>query len=234
MEEAHPPAQPLPRGARGGGSGFAARAAGVLAAAVLLGLGLGFALHELLARPAPPATVAVAHNGLEGQATWAPGARPAPAIAALSDQNGRAFTLSALRGRTVSIVFVDSHCNQQCPLEGRELAAAEHALPAAQRPVLVAVSVNPLDTRASVTRAARAWGLAATEWHWLMGSRARLRPVWAAYHIYVGPSVNGDVLHTEAVVLVDGRGYERSAYLYPFNRGFVAHDLRVLARTGRA
>jgi len=232
MEEVHPPASPSPLAGRGG---FAPRIAGVIAAAVLLGAGIGFALHLLVHRSAPAATVIITRNGLDGQATWAPGTRPAPPINALVDQSGRPFALSALHGRTVALVFVDSHCNQQCPLEGRELAAAERALPGARRPILVAVSVNPLDTPASVRKAARAWGLASVSgWHWLMGNRARLAPMWAAYHIYVGPEVQGDVPHTEAIVLVDRRGYERSAYLYPFNQGFVTHDLRVLARERRA
>ena len=62
-----------------------------------------------------------------------------------------------------------------------------------------------------------------------MGSHWMLRPVWRAYHIYVGPKVNGDIAHTEAVYLIDRRGYERSAYLYPFAPRFVTHDLRRLA-----
>jgi cytochrome oxidase Cu insertion factor (SCO1/SenC/PrrC family) len=132
-------------------------------------------------------------------------------------------------------VFFDSHCNQECPLEGRELAAAERSLPAAQRPVLVVVSVNPADTPASAAKAARVWGLSAVApWHWLMGTRDRLSPVWRAYREYVGRSVNGDIPHTEALVLIDRRGYERSGYLYPFNQGFVTHDLGVLGRERRA
>jgi cytochrome oxidase Cu insertion factor (SCO1/SenC/PrrC family) len=218
-----------------GRRGVAVPVTGLLTAAVLLGAGLGFALHLLLHRSAAAPTVTIMRNGLDGQATWAPGTRPAPPINALADQTGRPFALSALHGQTVALVFVDSHCNQQCPLEGRELSAAERALPAGQRPILVAVSVNPLDTPASVRKAARAWGLASVSgWHWLMGSRAELAPVWRAYHIYVGDEVGGDIPHTEAVVLVDRRGYERSAYLYPFNQGFVTHDLRVLARERRA
>jgi cytochrome oxidase Cu insertion factor (SCO1/SenC/PrrC family) len=218
-----------------GRRGAAAWVTGLLAAAVLLGAGIGFALHMLLQRSAPAAAVTITRNGLDGQATWAAGTRPAPPINALVDQSGRPFALSALHGQTVALVFVDSHCNQQCPLEGRELAAAERALPARQRPILVAVSVNPLDTPASVRKAAHAWGLASVSgWHWLMGSRAKLAPVWRAYHIYVGAEVNGDIPHTEAVVLVDRRGYERSAYLYPFGERFVTHDLGVLGRTGHA
>jgi cytochrome oxidase Cu insertion factor (SCO1/SenC/PrrC family) len=204
----------------------------VLVAAVLVGVGIGVGVHYLRSRTAP--TVVRSRNGLDGQATWAAAVRPAPPITTLRDQTGARFSLGSLRGQTVEIVFFDSHCKAACPLEGRDLAAAEQALPAAQRPVLVAVSVNALDTSASTRTAVRAWGLSrVAPWHWLMGRRAQLAPVWRAYHIYVGPSVNGDVAHTEAVYLVDRRGYERSAYMYPFLGRFVTHDLRALAGARR-
>jgi protein SCO1/2 len=167
---------------------------------------------------------------MHGDAAWAAGAQPAPAIANLRDQTGRLFSLASLRGRSVAVVFFDSHCRQQCPLEGRALAAAERALPSAERPALVAVSVNPADTPVSAARAARAWGLGvAAQWHWLIGTRAQLAPTWKAYHVYVSPHpVNGDIVHTEALYLVDRRGYERSAYMWPFAGRFVTMDLRTL------
>jgi cytochrome oxidase Cu insertion factor (SCO1/SenC/PrrC family) len=212
------------------------RIAAVAVAAVLLGIGAGVALHLRRASTAPASTAIVTErHGMLGQATWAAGTKAAPPITTLVDQTGHRFSLSSLRGRTVALVFFDSHCNQECPLEGRELAAAEQSLPAAQRPVLVAVSVNPLDTPASARKAARAWGLAgAAPWHWLMGGRAALAPVWRAYHIYVGHSADGDIPHTEALILIDGGGYERSGYLYPFNQRFVTHDLTVLAHGARS
>jgi cytochrome oxidase Cu insertion factor (SCO1/SenC/PrrC family) len=99
--------------------------------------------------------------------------------------------------------------------------------------VLVAVSVNPADTPASARAAARAWGLGSVApWHWLMGRALPLSRVWSAYHIYVGKPAGGDIPHTEALVLIDRRGYERSGYLYPFSQSFVAHDLCVLAGVG--
>jgi cytochrome oxidase Cu insertion factor (SCO1/SenC/PrrC family) len=125
--------------------------------------------------------------------------------------------------------FFDSHCRQECPLAGRALAAAERSLPRAQRPVLVVVSVNPLDTPASTRAAIRNWGLAGVApWHWLRGTHAQLAPVWAAYHIFVKP-MKGDISHTEALYLIDRRGGERSGYLYPYLPGLVADDLRTLA-----
>jgi cytochrome oxidase Cu insertion factor (SCO1/SenC/PrrC family) len=208
--------------------------AACLFVAVILGVGVGFGVHRLTGgSAAAPATVST-RFGMHGEAAWATGTRPAPVIDTLRDQTGELFSLASLRGRSVAIVFFDSHCKQECPLEGRALAAAEQPLPPARRPVLVAVSVNPVDTPASVTSAARAWGLASVApWHWLMGTRKQLEPVWAEYHIYVSPHpVNGDIEHTEAVYLVDRRGYMRSGYMYPFLSRFVTGDLRTIA-TGR-
>jgi len=206
-----------------------ARVAAVLAVAVLVGVAGGFGLHLLRSRSPASAGATPASGRLMGQATWPAGARPAPPITTLRDQSGGRFSLASLRGHSVAMVFFDSHCTQQCPLDGRALAGVERSLPPASRPVLVAVSVNPLDTPASTRRAARAWGLArAGAWHWLRGTRAQLARVWKAYHIYVRP-VRGDINHTEALYLIDGRGYERSGYLYPFLSSSVAHDLSTLA-----
>lgn len=217
----------------------AARIAAFGLGAAVLALGVGLVVRRLTAgSAAKPATQVVRErHGMFGPASWAAGVRPAPAITGLSDQHGHSFSLAALRGHPVAIVFFDSHCHAECPLEGRALAAAERPLPRAERPVLVAVSVNPQDTRASVAAAVREWGLAGlAPWYWLMGSHQQLRPAWQAYHIYVGPKVNGDIAHTEAVYLVDKRGDERSAYLWPFMPGFVRHDIRQLGAgsSGRA
>jgi protein SCO1/2 len=208
-----------------------ARVALVMVAAGLVGAGAGAAGHFLLGASSPSTSIVSQRYGMDGQAAWAAGTQLAPAIDTLPDQTGRLFSLASLRGHPVALVFFDSHCNQECPLEGRELAAAESALPAAQRPTLVAVSVNPADTPASAAKAARAWGLAqVASWHWLMGTRAKLAPIWREYHIYVGQSKDGDIPHTEALILIDRHGYERSGYLYPFGQQFVTHDLRVLGR----
>ncbi len=204
---------------------------GVALLAICVGAGVGVALHALLKRsPAlVPATVNMRH-GLYGDATWAAGSVPAPPITTLHDQGGRSFSLASLHGHPVAIVFFDSYCHQECPLEGRQFAAAERSLPAAQRPDLVVVSVNPKDTGTSVGRAIREWGLAGVSpWHWLMGTHAQLARIWAAYNIQVSPPVNGDINHTEALYLVDRRGYERAGYLWPFASRFATYDMRALA-----
>ncbi len=199
----------------------------IVAAAAVAGIALGVVAHVIDA----PARHSLALPTLHGEATWAAGVRPAPNFT-LRDQSGRPFTLASLRGHTVALAFLDSHCTQECPLAGRALARAEATLPASQRPVLVAVSVNPADTPASVRAATAEWGLArAGAWHWVMAPSARLAAVWRAYHIYVHPTAI-DIVHTQALYLIDRRGFERSGYLWPYLPNFVALDMRTLAGEG--
>jgi len=73
-----------------------------LCGAIAIGGGAGAGLHRLqgdhglLAAPRPA-------TGLHGQATWAAGTHPAPAISALRDQSGRVFSLGSLRGRRLPL-----------------------------------------------------------------------------------------------------------------------------------
>ncbi|MDE3131769.1 MAG: SCO family protein [Acidobacteriota bacterium] len=206
---------------------------GIVLAAVGLGAGIGIAVHALTQRSPllRPAAIISMRHGLYGDATWAARAVPAPPIGTIHDQTGGRFALSSLHGHSVALAFFDSHCHQECPLEGRQLAAAERTLPAAQRPTLVVVSVNPKDTRASATKAIREWGLAGVApWHWLMGTHSQLARIWAAYNIQVSPPINGDINHTEALYLIDRHGDERAAYLWPFASRFATYDMRALAR----
>ena len=222
-----------PHGRRPGATRIIAAVACAALAGVAIGVGVG--VHYLFTAPAKAPVTTASGVRLGGAATWPAGVRVAPPITTLRDQTGRPFSLSSLRGRTVTMAFFDSYCTQACPLEGRALAVAEAALPVAQRPVLVVVSVNPRDTPASTRAAARRWGLAQVgPWHWLRGTHAQLAPVWSAYRIFVAPPANGDISHTEALYLIDHRGYERSAYVYPFYPQFVTTDLRTLtgARSG--
>jgi protein SCO1 len=200
------------------------RIAVVVSVAALAGVGGGLALHELTTSPARASAPAVPE--LHGQAVWRPGELRAPAFT-LRDQHDRAVSLASLRGRTVVLTFLDSRCRQECPLVGRTLGSVMRRLAPADRPVLVIVSVNPADNPLTAGLAARHWALAG-DWHWLLGTRAQLAPVWRAYRITVEPKAR-DVVHSAAVYLIDRRGYERAGYLFPFLPGFVQGDLRRLA-----
>lgn len=196
----------------------------LLAAAAVLGVAGGFLLQRLHAAAAPPALPT-----FHGQASWAAGSRSAPGFS-LRDQTGSLVSLPALRGKPVLLTFLDSRCHAECPIEGRMLGSILSRLPAADRPTLVVLTVNPRgDTPASIRRAMAEWNLAGPwRWHWLNGSRAQLASVWKAYGITIVPE-SGDIVHSLALYLIDHRGYERTAYLFPFLPSFVQGDLGELA-----
>jgi protein SCO1/2 len=193
--------------------------------AAAIGIGAGVAIHfSVRSADAKPALHLPA---LHGQAVWPAGTRRAPPLV-LPDQRGRLVSLTSQRGRTLVIAFMDSRCHQVCPLEGRALAAAVQGLPARLRPTLLAVSVDPwADTPASARAAARKWGWTGVRWHWLLGSKRRLESVWREYRIYVRRA-KGDIVHSDAIYLVDRRGFERVGYLYPFLPNVVRDDLATI------
>lgn len=201
-------------------------AALALALAALGGVLIGVVVHQLGSGGADAKGSTSAR--VRGQAVWPAGLREAPEFS-LRDQAGERLALGSLRGRPVILTFMDSQCHQECPLEGRALAAAFRKVSPAERPVVVAVSVNPwADTPGSAHRAIKRFGLAAFEWRWLLGSKAELAKVWRKYGIEVRRTT-GDIEHTDAIYLIDSRGDERAGMVYPFLPTWVSNDLEVLA-----
>jgi protein SCO1/2 len=201
----------------------------VLLTALVVGAGGGAVLRALhgsgtaTARPVLPT--------LHGQAVWPVGARRAPNFI-LRDQSGSVVSLASLRGRPVVLTFLDSQCTSSCPIAGRQLGSILRRLPAAQRPALVVVSVDQAgDTPTGIRHALAKWGLDGP-WpvHWLNArTHAKLASVWRSYGVRVVPTTN-DIMHSLALYLIDRRGYERTAYLFPFLPAFVQRDLGRLAR----
>lgn len=131
----------------------------------------------------------------------------------LTDQNGHQVTMAALRGKTVVLTFMDSHCTDICPLVAREFLDARHDLGAAGKNVVfVAVNVNPyhhgISDVASFTNKMRLGSI--PSWHFVTGTVPALRKVWKDYLIYVktgGPNV--DVQHTSLIYFINPKGQEK-------------------------
>jgi protein SCO1 len=197
--------------------------------AVLAGVvfGLMAALFLIVAEgPSDPVEGLARPPMAPADATWAAGTRPAPDFT-LANQDGRAISLSSLHGRVVLLTFLNSRCKHLCRIEGPLLGDVQRSLPEADRPVIVAVSVNPEDTSASVRTAARDWGWEPDDWHWLMGNPKQLADVWAAYGVDVQQAPN-DVLHSGALYVIDRAGDERAGYASPFDQQRVTRFIRSL------
>jgi protein SCO1 len=157
--------------------------------------------------------------------------RPAPQIRLTDGASGTTFDTSSLLGKPYAVTFLYTSCPDVCPLIGDELQEALTQLgPLAAKVAVVAVSVDPHgDTPAAV----RAWLKVHDEpanFHYLIGTEAELKPVWAGY--YAAPQTPGDPQssHSATIWLVDGHGDRRALILagVPVSGGDLAYDFRAL------
>jgi len=138
---------------------------------------------------------------------------PAPRFA-LRDQNGELVDLRAQRGRVVLLTFLYTHCKDICPLMASSLNAVLANLPADQRERVraVAVSIDPRgDTFASVRRYAKDEHLL-PQFHYLVGTRQDLEPVWSAYGILADPVSLESIDHTGRILVIDTEGAQRARF----------------------
>lgn len=166
--------------------------------------------------------------GLEIVGGWAGATRPAgipPRNFRLRDQDGRVASLAALRGDPVVLTFLYSTCEDTCPAQAQAIRDALDDFDG-DVPVL-AVSVDPgNDTRARARRFLLEQRLTG-RMRFLLGTRAKLEPIWSAYGIR--PQGAG-FEHSAYVLLIDRRGRQRIAFpASKLTSAGLAHDLRRLS-----
>ena len=189
---------------------------------VIAGVSAAFAL-----RSSPSQEGQTVQAASSSYIAFAAGTRPSPPIV-LRNADGSRFTLASLRGRRVIVTFVDPHCTTFCPRESVVLNDALRALPAARRPVVVAVSVDPTVTSEQVLRTEARRFKWLPQWRWAVGSHAQLASVWKRYHVTVIPTPD-DITHTELAYVLDAKGDQRGLLLWPFRAAAVTRALAAAA-----
>jgi cytochrome oxidase Cu insertion factor (SCO1/SenC/PrrC family) len=179
---------------------------------------------KVLAPTSAPTTRAP--SGLQADIVISPRTSRAPDFS-LRDQDNQLVSASGMRGRVLAITFLDSHCQQLCPIEGDQLAQVQRSLGPGSQLSLLVVSVAPTtDTPASERAFAAAHGWSG-DWHWLVGGADQLAAVWKAYGIAV--QVADNLVHSNVLYLIDRSGYERAAFVAGLQPSLVTHDIRLLA-----
>ena len=201
-----------------------AAVAGVLALLTLLvGCASGTALHSMVM------TTAVTPAPLGVRDTVYDPAGAAPALR-LTDQDGKPFDLTSLRGTPVFVYFGYTHCPDICPTTLADLRAAITAsgLPAR----LVFVTVDPKrDTAAAMKQyldfyQAGFIGLTGSE-----ADIAAAAAVWGVGYTAGPVDANGNyaMSHTTESYLVDGSGMLRNHIFFGAPTDLVVHLLRTAA-----
>ncbi|MBT1003813.1 redoxin domain-containing protein [Paenarthrobacter sp. DKR-5] len=172
-----------------GGHGHPAAAA---AAAAPVEPGINTAASELIqldVLPAPPRTAPDFH---------------------LTDQHGRAVSLSQFRGKSVVLSFNDDRCQDLCTLLAQDVSAANQDLGSAARNVVfLSVNVNPFHPAVNDVRAwTQEHGLGnAANWIYATGSDAQLKATAAKYYVPVSTDPKtGEVTHGSELFFIDPSG----------------------------
>ena len=154
---------------------------------------------------------------------------PADALAPdfdLRDEQGKPVSMRALRGQPVVVTFLYSHCQDTCPITAQTIRGAlddlGHDVPA------LAISVDPPNDTPASARKFLAEQRANGRIRFVLGTRAKLRPIWNDYGVTPQRVTQEHIAH---ITLVDARGFQRVGY--PISQATperLAHDLALLER----
>jgi protein SCO1 len=133
----------------------------------------------------------------------------------LTDQNGNAVTLAALKGAPVLIDFVYTSCTSTCPLLTAKMVAIARKL----RPELgtgvriVTITLDPEHDRPAELRDyARREGASEPGWLFLTGSPANVDAVLARFRIERARGPDGSITHTISAFLLGPDGHQVRQY----------------------
>jgi protein SCO1/2 len=158
-------------------------------------------------------------------------AKDAPPIA-LTDQYGKKIDLAKLKGHSVLVAFLYTHCTDLCPIVAGKVHTAYAKIPKAERPLFLAVSVDPThDTPASAAyfnKRHRTTG----EIDWLLGSQAELEKVWKAWGVKPEHNANDpeEIEHNAEIFAIDPQGQIRALYPPTFKPEKLAEGTKTLAK----
>ena len=132
----------------------------------------------------------------------------------LTDQNSSVINLSDFRGKVVILTFMDSKCQDTCPLTAAQLRQAYRQFDRneANQVAFIGINVNnEANTIIDVYEITKTWRLEEIpSWHFLTGSRQDLEVIWRDYAIAVAPNPDGtEIMHTPGVFIIDPSGQKR-------------------------
>jgi protein SCO1 len=158
-------------------------------------------------------------------------AKTAPAID-LTDQYGKQIDLAKLKGKSVLVAFLYTHCTDLCPIVAGKVHTAYARIPKAQRPLFLAVSVDPAHDTAKSAAHFNKVHRTTGEIDWLLGSKAELRKVWQAWGVKPEHNANDpeEIEHNAEIFAIDPQGQIRALYPPNFKPAKLAAGAKTLAK----
>ena len=127
----------------------------------------------------------------------------------LTDQDGRPLALEDLRGKTVVLDFIFTHCTGPCPLLTGLQRDAQRALTPAQRAKshFVSITLDPeRDTPEALRGYAKARGVDLSDWSFLTGPPEVVDAVVKSYGVGVIRKAGEEPAHLVVSFVIDPQG----------------------------
>jgi cytochrome oxidase Cu insertion factor (SCO1/SenC/PrrC family) len=164
-----------------------------------------------------------------------PGTVRLPAFA-LREWNGRRVDSRSLRGRVVLVTFLETKCREACPIIADQIGMGLNRLTPSERlrVYALAISTHPRDDQAGSVREFLRIHRVLGRLHYLIGTEARLRPVWDSFYILAALDSGDADTHSAPVRIFNPEGKWVST-LHPgvdLTAANLAHDVRLALRSG--
>jgi protein SCO1/2 len=133
----------------------------------------------------------------------------------LLNQRGEPFAMEQLRGKSVVLNFIFTHCPGICPLQTQALRRVRAALPerVRERVQFVSVSVDPeRDTPEALAAFAAQQGADEENWTFVTGPAPELSALGESYSAHALPAGAGPLDHRTEVRLIDAEGRLMQTY----------------------
>jgi protein SCO1/2 len=125
----------------------------------------------------------------------------------LTDQDGRALTLSSFQGKPVAVDFIYTRCPlpNVCPMLSANFARLQKRF--GGQITLLTITLDPqYDTPQVLTDYAHRWRADASHWHFLTGSLDEIRRVAGRFGVIFWPE-EGTLTHTSSTAIIDSTGH---------------------------
>jgi protein SCO1/2 len=129
----------------------------------------------------------------------------------LTDQNGRAISLSSLKGKPALVAFIHTSCEGPCELITAEMKSVARSLGPSFRSevTMVSITTDPKeDGSRELLAYAKAQGVDADGWVFLTGAPAKIRRLLALYGVSAEDDDSAHVLEL-FLLSADGVGLRR-------------------------
>jgi protein SCO1/2 len=130
----------------------------------------------------------------------------------LSNEDGKRFDSTSLRGKVVVLNFIFTTCTDVCPLFTANLAQLQRMLKDRHRGdvFFISITTDPeIDSPKILKAYALRYGADFQNWAFLTGTEAELKPVWKSFGIRVIRKGRGLIQHTSLTTVIDRRGIRR-------------------------